>query len=162
MGIKTIASIVGARPQFIKAAPVSRALASDFKEVFIHTGQHYDYGMSEVFFAEMEMRPPDFNLADFWAKSSEEFVAALPRYPATLHIHPDWIERIYGWWRFGRVQHVEPPDETGWYVVAVNFEVLEEAAGSVLACGPFAKVIAPDELRVLVQAWAGAISENYA
>jgi UDP-N-acetylglucosamine 2-epimerase len=62
MGIKTIASIVGARPQFIKAAPVSRALASGFKEVFIHTGQHYDYGMSEVFFAEMEMRPPDFNL----------------------------------------------------------------------------------------------------
>ncbi|MDP1715408.1 MAG: UDP-N-acetylglucosamine 2-epimerase (non-hydrolyzing) [Anaerolineales bacterium] len=62
MGIKTIASIVGARPQFIKAAPVSRALASDFKEVFIHTGQHYDHGMSEVFFTEMEMRPPDFNL----------------------------------------------------------------------------------------------------
>lgn len=62
MGTKKIASIVGARPQFIKAAPVSRALASEFEEVFIHTGQHYDYGMSEVFFAEMEMRPPDFNL----------------------------------------------------------------------------------------------------
>ena len=62
MEIKTIASIVGARPQFIKAAPVSRVLASDFKEVFIHTGQHYDYGMSEVFFAEMEMHAPDFNL----------------------------------------------------------------------------------------------------
>jgi len=62
MGTKTIATIVGARPQFIKAAPVSRALAPDFREVFIHTGQHYDYGMSEVFFAEMKMRPPDFNL----------------------------------------------------------------------------------------------------
>ncbi len=62
MTIKTIASIVGARPQFIKAAPVSRVLASEFKEIFIHTGQHYDYGMSEVFFTEMEMRPPDFNL----------------------------------------------------------------------------------------------------
>ncbi len=62
MGIKTIASIVGARPQFIKAAPVSRALASKFNEIFIHTGQHYDHGMSEVFFTEMEMRPPDFNL----------------------------------------------------------------------------------------------------
>jgi UDP-GlcNAc3NAcA epimerase len=62
MGSRTIASVVGARPQFIKAAPVSRALASGFKEVFIHTGQHYDYGMSDVFFAEMEMRAPDFNL----------------------------------------------------------------------------------------------------
>jgi UDP-GlcNAc3NAcA epimerase len=59
---KTVATIVGARPQFVKAAPVSRALSSAFKEVLIHTGQHYDYGMSEVFFFEMEMRPPDFNL----------------------------------------------------------------------------------------------------
>jgi UDP-N-acetylglucosamine 2-epimerase len=62
MAVRTIASIVGARPQFIKSAPVSRALASEFREIFIHTGQHYDYGMSEVFFTEMEMRPPDFNL----------------------------------------------------------------------------------------------------
>lgn len=62
MGVKTIVSIVGARPQFIKAAPVSRALASDFREVTIHTGQHYDQGMSKVFFTEMEMRQPDFNL----------------------------------------------------------------------------------------------------
>ncbi len=59
---KTIATIVGARPQFVKAAPVSRALSSKFNEVMIHTGQHYDHGMSEVFFSEMEMRPPDFNL----------------------------------------------------------------------------------------------------
>jgi UDP-N-acetylglucosamine 2-epimerase len=55
-------SIVGARPQFIKSAPVSRALSSQFHEVLVHTGQHYDYGMSDIFFEEMKMRPPDFNL----------------------------------------------------------------------------------------------------
>ncbi|MBV6402488.1 MAG: UDP-2,3-diacetamido-2,3-dideoxy-D-glucuronate 2-epimerase [Anaerolineales bacterium] len=60
--MKTIASIVGARPQFIKAAPVSRALTSRFNEVMIHTGQHYDYEMSDLFFKEMDMRQPDFNL----------------------------------------------------------------------------------------------------
>lgn len=60
--MKTIVSIVGARPQFIKAAPVSRALASHFNEVMIHTGQHYDYEMSDLFFKEMDMRQPDFNL----------------------------------------------------------------------------------------------------
>ena len=60
--MKTIASIVGARPQFIKAAPVSRALTSHFNEVMIHTGQHYDYEMSDLFFKEMDMRQPDFNL----------------------------------------------------------------------------------------------------
>lgn len=62
MSLKTIVTIVGARPQFIKAAPVSRALAVDFKEVLVHTGQHFDYGMSEIFFSEMEMRQPEFNL----------------------------------------------------------------------------------------------------
>ena len=60
--MKTIASIVGARPQFIKAAPVSRALTSHFNEVMIHTGQHYDYEMSDLFFKEIDMRQPDFNL----------------------------------------------------------------------------------------------------
>ncbi|HSB01177.1 MAG TPA: UDP-N-acetylglucosamine 2-epimerase (non-hydrolyzing) [Anaerolineales bacterium] len=62
MSLKTVCTVVGARPQFIKAAPVSRALAGSLREVLIHTGQHYDYGMSEVFFEEMEMRPPDFHL----------------------------------------------------------------------------------------------------
>ena len=59
---KVIATIVGARPQFIKSAPVSRELAGHFREVLIHTGQHYDHGMSDVFFEEMNIRKPDFNL----------------------------------------------------------------------------------------------------
>lgn len=59
---KNIVTIVGARPQFIKAAPVSRALSQEFNQILIHTGQHYDYGMSQIFFQEMEMRPADFNL----------------------------------------------------------------------------------------------------
>jgi UDP-GlcNAc3NAcA epimerase len=62
MRVKKIASIVGARPQFVKAAPVSRALESVFQEVLIHTGQHYDYGMSEVFFTELGIHEPEYNL----------------------------------------------------------------------------------------------------
>jgi UDP-GlcNAc3NAcA epimerase len=59
-----IAAIVGARPQFIKAAMVSRALreCSDVQEVLIHTGQHYDDNMSQVFFEEMEIAEPEYNL----------------------------------------------------------------------------------------------------
>jgi UDP-GlcNAc3NAcA epimerase len=72
MEIKTIVSVVGARPQFVKAAPVSRALASGFREILVHTGQHYDYGMSEVFFSEMQMRPPDFNLGIGGGSHSEQ------------------------------------------------------------------------------------------
>jgi len=57
-----IVTVVGARPQFIKAAAGSRALRKEHQEVLIHTGQHYDPNMSEVFFQEMEIPTPDYNL----------------------------------------------------------------------------------------------------
>ncbi|WOJ96934.1 UDP-N-acetyl glucosamine 2-epimerase [Congregibacter brevis] len=59
-----ILTILGARPQFIKAATVSRALKSrnDLEEVIVHTGQHFDANMSEVFFDQLDIPPPNFNL----------------------------------------------------------------------------------------------------
>ena len=59
-----VATIVGARPQFIKAAMLSRALRSlGIEEILIHTGQHYDNNMSNVFFDELEIPAPAVNLA---------------------------------------------------------------------------------------------------
>lgn len=62
--MKTIATIVGARPQFIKAAPVSSVLAATgrVKEVLIHTGQHHDAGMSDIFFEELGIAAPNHHL----------------------------------------------------------------------------------------------------
>jgi UDP-GlcNAc3NAcA epimerase len=57
-----VCSIVGARPQFIKAAVVSRALRAVAREVLVHTGQHYDEGMSAVFFEQLDIPAPDYNL----------------------------------------------------------------------------------------------------
>jgi UDP-N-acetylglucosamine 2-epimerase len=57
-----VVSIVGARPQFIKAAPVSRQLRQEHEEILVHTGQHYDDNMSAVFFGELEIPPPEYEL----------------------------------------------------------------------------------------------------
>ncbi len=57
-----ITTILGARPQFIKAAPVSRALRERHVERLVHTGQHYDAAMSDVFFAELDIPAPDHAL----------------------------------------------------------------------------------------------------
>ncbi len=48
-----IVTVVGARPQFVKAAPVSKALRQRHDEVLVHTGQHYDREMSDLFFEEI-------------------------------------------------------------------------------------------------------------
>ena len=61
-----IVSVIGARPQIIKAAALSRAIAKDFSdrisEVIVHTGQHYDVNMSQVFFEELGIPKPNYNL----------------------------------------------------------------------------------------------------
>src|SRR5258706_11595430 len=57
-----IVSVVGARPEFIQAAPVSRALRKTHQEILVHTGQHYDYLMSQTFFDELGIPAPDYNL----------------------------------------------------------------------------------------------------
>lgn len=57
-----IASVVGARPNFVKLAPVSRELRKRFDEVIIHTGQHYNYEMDKVFFDDMGIPAPNYHL----------------------------------------------------------------------------------------------------
>jgi UDP-N-acetylglucosamine 2-epimerase len=57
-----IASIVGARPNFVKLAPIHRAIKSFSDHTIIHTGQHYDYKLSEIFFKEFDLPKPDVDL----------------------------------------------------------------------------------------------------
>lgn len=57
-----VVTVVGARPQFIKAAVVSHVLRQNHQEILVHTGQHYDYNMSEQFFEELSIPHPDYNL----------------------------------------------------------------------------------------------------
>jgi UDP-N-acetylglucosamine 2-epimerase len=75
-----IVAIVGARPQFIKAVSVSRQLRKKHKEVLIHTGQHYDIELSEIFFDELGIPEPDYNLgigSDTHARQTANMMIAI-------------------------------------------------------------------------------------
>jgi UDP-GlcNAc3NAcA epimerase len=93
-----IATVLGARPQFIKAAAVSRALSfsAGMEEIIIHTGQHYDNNMSEVFFQELEIPKPAYNLgigSGFHGLQSGRMLEAIER--VLLEEVPDWV-LVYG------------------------------------------------------------------
>jgi UDP-GlcNAc3NAcA epimerase len=93
-----VLSVVGARPQFIKAAVVSRALRATrgIHEILVHTGQHYDKDMSDVFFRELEIPRPDLHLgigSGTHGAQSGRMLAALER--AILKKRPHWV-LVYG------------------------------------------------------------------
>jgi len=90
-------NIVGARPQFIKAALVSAELKRrGCDEVLIHTGQHYDYGMSGAFFKSLDLREPDYNLDVRSASHAIQTGEIMKRLEPLIESQkPDWI-LVYG------------------------------------------------------------------
>lgn len=92
-----VVTIVGARPQFIKAGPLSSALAkAGHEEFMIHTGQHYDEAMSGVFFKQLGIREPDLNLGAGSGSHAEQTARMLV--PLECHMQeqkPDWVV-VYG------------------------------------------------------------------
>lgn len=94
----SIVTVVGARPQFIKAAPVSSALgaAGDFREVLVHTGQHFDDGMSAVFFSELGLAEPALNLGIHGGSHAAMTARMLVGLEERMQVeNPDWV-LVYG------------------------------------------------------------------
>ncbi len=95
-GEMRVVTVVGARPQFIKAAVVSRELRKSHTEILVHTGQHYDHNMSEQFFEELHIPRPDYNLGiggGTHAQMTGRMMEALE--PVLERERPDWI-LVYG------------------------------------------------------------------
>ncbi len=93
-----VVSVVGARPQFVKAAVVSRALRSraGVHEILLHTGQHYDANMSEVFFQELDIPRPDYHLGIGGGTHGQNTGRMLEAIEAVLlQERPDWV-LVYG------------------------------------------------------------------
>ena len=91
-----IASVVGARPNIIKMAPIHKKLINHANHVIIHTGQHYDYQMSEVFFKEFNLPEPNFNLEVGSGTANYQIGQMMLRLEKVLdRIEPDFI-LVYG------------------------------------------------------------------
>lgn len=92
-----VVTVVGARPQFIKAAPVSKVLReAGHTEFLLHTGQHYDYGMSQVFFDELGLPPADVNLnvrSGNHGQQTGQMLIGIEE--VLLKEKPDWV-LVYG------------------------------------------------------------------
>lgn len=91
-----VVTIVGARPQFIKASAVSRALRKRHNEILVHTGQHYDHEMSETFFSELAIPEPDHRLEIGSGTHGRQTGRMLERIEEVLlEEKPEWV-LVYG------------------------------------------------------------------
>jgi UDP-N-acetylglucosamine 2-epimerase len=91
-----IVTVVGARPQFVKASAVSRELRKSHSEILVHTGQHYDENMSDVFFDELGIPSPDFHLgigSNSHGAQTGLMLAEVEK--VILTERPDWV-LVYG------------------------------------------------------------------
>ncbi|OMH27063.1 UDP-N-acetylglucosamine 2-epimerase [Tersicoccus phoenicis] len=91
-----ILSVVGARPQFVKLAPIARAMEGRAEHVIVHTGQHYDELMSDVFFRDLGIPEPDENLAVGSGKHGAQTGAMLAGLEGLFEKHAPDVVLVYG------------------------------------------------------------------
>lgn len=105
--------------------------------------------------------PEDFDLAAWWERSSAELKAAMPRYHATVRVHPGVLPRLRYALRFARVEKMGEPGKDGWTAVEIRFQFEEEAAEYVLSFGSGIEVLEPPELRERVGRMAAEVAASY-
>lgn len=94
--MKKVITVIGARPQFIKCAPVSKILREKVVEILVHSGQHYDDNMSKIFFDQLDIPQPDYNLNVGSASHAQQTASIMIKLEdVILQNNPDLVI-IYG------------------------------------------------------------------
>ncbi len=106
--------------------------------------------------------PQDFNLAEYWERSSAQFKANLPRYSIIVRVAPAIFPRLRYAGRFARIEQVDAPEADGWLKVHIQFDLEQEACEYVLSFGAQIEVVEPHELREQVIQLAKSVVEFYA
>ena len=123
------------------------------------------YRVSRIHGAEVlqapAARPPDFDLAAFWHRSSAEFRANLPRHHAIMRARPEVIQWLRFGIRFGQVESIEDPDAQGWTTLHFRFDSEESACQFALGHAAAIEVLEPSALREKVIAAAKSIVTQY-
>ncbi len=129
-------------------------------------GEIRTYRVSRVHSARVSdqpcVRPPNFDLAAYWAQSSANFVASLPRYSVIVRVSPEVPTWMYGVGAYVRIEQIDPPDAEGWSTLHLRLQSEEEACAYVLGFGPQMEVVEPPELRDRVIHLAASIVNSYA
>src|ERR1051325_8550763 len=90
-----VMNIAGARPNFMKIAPIVAAMkrrAAEFQPLIVHTGQHYDEAMSNAFFRDLDLPPPDLFLGVGSGTHAAQTAADMAAFePVVLKEKPDWV-----------------------------------------------------------------------
>lgn len=93
--IRRVIHVVGARPNYMKVAPLMRVMGRDsrsWKQILVHTGQHYDYRMSQVFFEDLGMPQPDIYLGVGSGSHAQQYARVLQSFETVLKEQkPDWV-----------------------------------------------------------------------
>jgi predicted DNA-binding transcriptional regulator YafY len=142
------------------------AKGSTWYLVAVYKGHNAVYRVSRIFNAclldQPSQRPQDFDLAEFWAESSAQFTANLPRYPVEVLARPEMVDALRGWRRAGNVEKIAPPEADGRQRITLIFETEDEACAQCLSYGPHVEVLTPYHLRQRVIEQARATVAQYA
>lgn len=132
-------------------------------------GQIRTYRVSRVVSAEPTgdrfERPPEFDLAAYWAESAAAYERDVPRIPVDVRVRPDRVERLrdaVGNAVVNAAEQLDEPDPDGWLRLRLRLDWPDEVPRRLLAAGRWVEVLAPAEIRAAVASTARAVAERYA